>query len=58
MAARAALEHEAGQALSEYSVLLAVITIAAIAAFGLLPGIIITAVDSAAAHRRQLDPRG
>jgi Flp pilus assembly pilin Flp len=43
------LEREDGQTLSEYSVVLAVITIAAIAAFGLLSGSIITAVESAAA---------
>jgi Flp pilus assembly pilin Flp len=42
-------EREAGQTLSEYSVVLAVITIAAVAAFGLLSGSIITAVESAAA---------
>ena len=46
---RLRLGSEAGQTLSEYSVVLAVITIAAIAAFGLLSGSIITAVESAAA---------
>jgi Flp pilus assembly pilin Flp len=42
-------EREAGQTLSEYSVVLAVITIAAVAAVGLLSGSITTAVENAAA---------
>jgi hypothetical protein len=42
-------ESEVGQTLSEYSVVLAVITIAAVAAVGLLSGNITTAVESAAA---------
>jgi Flp pilus assembly pilin Flp len=42
-------ELEAGQTLSEYSVVLAVITIAGVAAVGLLSGNIATAIESAAA---------
>jgi Flp pilus assembly pilin Flp len=45
---RVRLGNEAGQTLSEYSVVLAVITIAAVATFSFLSGSIITAIDSAA----------
>lgn len=45
----ARFESETGQTLSEYSVVLAVITVATIVAFAALSGSIVTAIDAAAA---------
>jgi hypothetical protein len=43
------LESQAGQTTAEYSIVLAVITIATVFAFALLSGSIVTAIDAATA---------